>query len=218
MRSPLRLLRLAGSAGRLAAPRAVPLGAASRCLCSTPPALRGPDRLGDGRRGGPDEDVDWRTAWEKYMYGPVERRKEWDDMPLHVQRLWKRLGWTKYTWGAGPNPPSDSKSWADLGDDEREAAEALKYTRDIWENEDGNPFEEDDSGRAGRYLALAMIAFIPIASWLDNRKWAHVECSPEQRSQLRALLVKCERNLVLDDSRYTALRQLLNSCTASKYS
>ena len=61
-------------------------------------------------------------------------------MDPETRQAWQRLGWSAATWARGPNPPSDSKDWDELSDDERAAAEVLGYNSFRWERDDGNPF------------------------------------------------------------------------------
>jgi hypothetical protein len=124
-------------------------------------------------------------------------------MPCWVQALWQRLGWSAQTWGSGPNPPSNYMDWGHLDEGQREAALALGYTAGSWDAEDGNPFEHSTQITAA-VLVGALLASVPVFAWLDNRKWRHVECDATQRAELRAVLVRCEKNVVVHSGAYTA--------------
>ena len=62
-------------------------------------------------------------------------------MPATVQAHWRTLGWTASSWhGITHGPDSVSKDFDQLTRRQREAAEALGYTEDKWQNDPEDPF------------------------------------------------------------------------------
>jgi len=58
----------------------------------------------------------------------------WTDMTKAEQALWGVLGWTEASWNEEEKPPaSEDKYWNQLSDEEREAAEKLGYTKELWD-------------------------------------------------------------------------------------
>jgi len=71
----------------------------------------------------------------------IKRRTKWDDMTITVRNNWEKLGWSKENWGG--NHQSEQE-WATLSQDQKEAANFLGYTRDVWDHKD-----KDVKGGAG---------------------------------------------------------------------
>ncbi len=71
----------------------------------------------------------WQNHYENY---------KWIDLGVeYVQALqwWEALGWDIYSWNRYEDPPpSDTKGWYELTDDERYAAAQLCYTRRTWDS------------------------------------------------------------------------------------
>jgi len=66
----------------------------------------------------------------------IKRRKNWEDMGPSVQSSWKKLGWSQSNWGGTSS--TDDKAWAQLSEEQKEAAMSLGYTNDVWDSSEGN--------------------------------------------------------------------------------
>lgn len=66
--------------------------------------------------------------------------RSWDELSGAEQQAWGVLGWDRDKWDNGPPPPSASKSWSQLTDQERAAAISLGYkTAEAWDGDDPLP-------------------------------------------------------------------------------
>ena len=57
---------------------------------------------------------------------------DWTDLSPSQQSEWGTLGWDRQSWDANTPPASASKSWEELSDAERNAAQALGFTEATW--------------------------------------------------------------------------------------
>jgi len=87
--------------------------------------------------------------WTMANGGWVEAEDVWDCWMTHYNYAWEYieeyqlnasaivLGWNQTTWESDPpeKPESSSKSYAELTDEEREAAEFFCYTKNLWDYE-----------------------------------------------------------------------------------
>jgi hypothetical protein len=63
----------------------------------------------------------------------------WSDMSAREQALWQRLGWTGAMWDSGDEnnvPDTEYQSFGELSANQQDAAIALGYTQDSWDNTD----------------------------------------------------------------------------------
>jgi len=91
--------------------------------------------LGFSRYEAEDGWVEAEDIWDCWM---THYDYEWEDIEeyqLNVSAI--VLGWNQTLWESDPPevPESSSKSYADLTDEEREAAEHFCYTKDLWDYE-----------------------------------------------------------------------------------
>ncbi len=60
----------------------------------------------------------------------------WTDMNGAEQKLWAVLGWDASSWEEETDAPDSSEEyWEDLTDEQRDAAQQLGYTQELWDEE-----------------------------------------------------------------------------------
>jgi hypothetical protein len=60
---------------------------------------------------------------------------DWQDLSAGEQKLWGVLGWDEGSWQEETEPPaSEDKFWAELNEDERNAAQELGYEAGYWDH------------------------------------------------------------------------------------
>ena len=67
----------------------------------------------------------------------------WADSPTVFQRHWTVLGYSRQKWDAGhpnymlhPKASVEGNSWSQLSEEERAAADAIGYSKEMWDNGD----------------------------------------------------------------------------------
>jgi len=64
------------------------------------------------------------SIWENFY---------WEDLSRDEQQLWAILGWNEALWNANNPPPSANMEWDQLTLTQRNAAERLGFTPELWD-------------------------------------------------------------------------------------
>ncbi|CAE8626587.1 unnamed protein product [Polarella glacialis] len=72
----------------------------------------------------------------------------WTDLSWQAKLNWQTLGWSRTNWdadsfGAEMSPQSATASWDHLSPEQKEAAEALGYDEELWEEDEGEVWKGD---------------------------------------------------------------------------
>ena len=73
----------------------------------------------------------WQNHFQSYRWIDL------DDEYTQSGQWWKALGWDIYSWNRNTDEPaSDSRTWYELSEEERDAASELCYSRILWDEGD----------------------------------------------------------------------------------
>ena len=60
----------------------------------------------------------------------------WKDLPEHIQDAYEVLEWNETAWNKGMDVATENMTWAELSEEQQEAAGVLGYDQELWDTSD----------------------------------------------------------------------------------
>ena len=94
---------------------------------------------------------DWKSlsnaVFDQHATGEIDYEEYyWVDLPDHLQKAAKELGYTKAIWDSEGDAPTSDMDWDELTPSQQEAAKVLGYNQYKWDDEDSDSDSSSDDG------------------------------------------------------------------------